>query len=1470
MTQVKDTATGVAVGVATGVAVGEVPSMDAETQKVVSEVEAAMYPLIGDPSFSQQLAQKQEFHETPYDGRIRDIRATAEELCHTGFEILPHQLFVKNFLSLQTPYNALLLYHGLGSGKTCSAIGVCEEMRQYIKQMGVQSGNSSVPRILVVASPNVQENFRLQLFDPNRLRFEHGQWNLRTCVGADLLGEIDPTRLPTEDTVRHRESIVRTMNNLINKYYKFMGYIQLGNYITKVATKGGDNPRLRRHNLRQRFSHRLIVIDEVHNIRIADDNPTSKTVAKALLEVVKTAENVRLLMMTATPLYNSYKEVVWWTNLLNAVDGRSEIKVSDVFDARGNFVPAADGQEGGRELLVRKLTGYVSYVRGENPYTFPYRVVMGNGHVRTDNEDGGAWLHYSPIGSAQRRGYQLILDATFAKRLASGPSPSSSKTSKASSKTSKASSKTSKLSLLIVPDADASADSNSDLDLAEEVGDLDGLNYEAIQGPIQALNMVYPTLPIFRDEEAEMAEAAVTKRTELIGKQGLRATMDSREQLQGVPERDAFQYKPGVERLFAPENIGKYSGKIATITAKVRESTGIVLIYSQYIDGGLVPMALALEEMGFTRYVSDRGGRPHPLFLNPPRGDDLLDALTMQPRSTLAANPNQFRPAQYVMITGDKAFSHDNVADLGAVVHPDNRYGANIKVVLISKAASEGLDFKNIRQIHLMEPWYNLNRAEQIIGRGVRNLSHCALPFEERNVEIYLHATTVATTVAPTTPAPTKSEEIGDQALADTTPTRQSLKGGGDEVVPVPKPSTEVPNPSIAQQLPPPGAMATPPPTTLGNPSAADIPNPSAADVPNPSAADVPNPSMATPPPTTTLGNPSAAATLGDSSMPKPSATAATAAAATLGGPSMVPEPNSSMTTNVSDITVSSSQTKPMTLLETIFGTGTGNKPDKIEESVKAAAPLTEETVDQYIYRMAYRKAAKIGQVTRLIKTVAVDCVLHLSQTHFTVERLQALAANQRLKIRLSSSRSLIDFQVGDRPYSDLCDYQSNCAFQCNGASSEEGTEPPRPLDRTTYMQQNTLTNLHQIVDRVKQLFRESPYYQQLPLIRAINVRREYPIDHIYAALTHMIEQRTNTLTDRWGRAGYLINRGDTYLFQPTEVTDEAASLYERTVPVPYRPEHVAFEIPNRIVPNRTDVVVPPPPPSTSAAAAASPKEAVDWGARIRAQVDQALRGAPSAGVPPKNWDWYDHAASVLTEDWRRLHGWKEADLEDALVAHALDALMPDERLQAATTGGKTYPAIQRYLEARWQASTRATDPRRGWWMMVVDNRRGELSVTRKLFVSDTPRADDPAVPTVPSVPSVPLKSVWGPGAPEDIDVFFPASKSVAAPPRARLADLIGYWSLFDHQQMVFKVRDLTQKRNTGARMDSAGKTKVIGYLNRIQSMEIYTEASTKPVLLAGLCVLLEMMMRQPKGPGSKRAFLTPEEALLLTVDDRS
>jgi chromosomal replication initiation ATPase DnaA len=111
-----------------------------------------LYPDLNDPDFAAKIAKRKEFNDFQYDGSIKAIEETANKLCKSTFELMPHQIFVKNFLSFQTPYNSLLLYHGLGSGKTCSSIGISEEMRNYMKQVGIKQ------RIIVVASPNVQNN----------------------------------------------------------------------------------------------------------------------------------------------------------------------------------------------------------------------------------------------------------------------------------------------------------------------------------------------------------------------------------------------------------------------------------------------------------------------------------------------------------------------------------------------------------------------------------------------------------------------------------------------------------------------------------------------------------------------------------------------------------------------------------------------------------------------------------------------------------------------------------------------------------------------------------------------------------------------------------------------------------------------------------------------------------------------------------------------------------------------------------------------------------------------------------------------------------------------------------------------------------------------------------------------------------------------------------------------------------------
>ena len=150
-----------------------------------------LYPTLNDPNFNTKIALRKEFFDTKMDvDNTKRVEEEAEVLCNAQIELAPNQQFVRNFLSVETPYNSLLLYHGLGTGKTCSAISVAEEMRDYMKQMGINQ------QIFVIASPNVQENFRLQLFDERELReIEPGVWNIRACTGNKFIKEINPMNM---------------------------------------------------------------------------------------------------------------------------------------------------------------------------------------------------------------------------------------------------------------------------------------------------------------------------------------------------------------------------------------------------------------------------------------------------------------------------------------------------------------------------------------------------------------------------------------------------------------------------------------------------------------------------------------------------------------------------------------------------------------------------------------------------------------------------------------------------------------------------------------------------------------------------------------------------------------------------------------------------------------------------------------------------------------------------------------------------------------------------------------------------------------------------------------------------------------------------------------------------------------------------------------------------------------------------
>lgn len=80
--------------------------------------------------------------------------------------------------------------------------------------------------------------------------------------------------------------------------------------------------------------------------------------------------------------------------------------------------------------------------------------------------------------------------------------------------------------------------------------------------------------------------------------------------------------------------------------------------------------------------------------------------------------------------------------NIAAFNSKENIDGKLIKMILISPAGSEGINLRNVRQVHVMEPYWNEVRIKQLIGRALRMCSHADLPVNERKVDIFrYHAT---------------------------------------------------------------------------------------------------------------------------------------------------------------------------------------------------------------------------------------------------------------------------------------------------------------------------------------------------------------------------------------------------------------------------------------------------------------------------------------------------------------------------------------------------------------------------------------------------------------------------------------------------------------------------------------------------------------------------------------------------------
>jgi len=142
-----------------------------------------------------------------------------------------------------------------------------------------------------------------------------------------------------------------------------------------------------------------------------------------------------------------------------------------------------------------------------------------------------------------------------------------------------------------------------------------------------------------------------------------------------------------------------------------------------------------------------------------PKIERKADAPRPQPPLAVAGRPSDVRPARRFAVISGGVPIEIRTEIIRAFTDPDNAHGDKIEMLLVSATGAEGIDLKNIRHVHILEPYWNYNRIQQVKARAIRNGSHSTLPPTERDVAVYIY---IASHPADAQPAP------GMKALEDT------------------------------------------------------------------------------------------------------------------------------------------------------------------------------------------------------------------------------------------------------------------------------------------------------------------------------------------------------------------------------------------------------------------------------------------------------------------------------------------------------------------------------------------------------------------------------------------------------------------------------------------------------------------------------------------------------------------------------
>ena len=640
-----------------------------------------IYPdLVENDDFAAHLNAKREFRENA----SALSNKTIEEVCPSEtqpFSLLPYQEYLVNFLSPLTPYRGLLIFHGVGTGKTYTSLAIAEGFKDTLRK----NPTPQQRRVLIIhLSNSINATYRNALYRP---RAEESEKRNGMRPGSLHVTSnsyyIDDER----DNIHRRERITK-------KYEEYYEIVSGDAFMKKVLSfmrqAKSSSPKawekVLKVALSDEYSNRVIIVDEVHGLKThndetveLDDEYVEYRKYDALYDVLKYANNIRLVLMSATPMFHQPSEIVGLANLLLLNDRQPLMDTTVAFSSE--ITPS----KAGLEYLCKKLTPYVSYLRGYNPISFPRQLEVTDETVKDLYKHNKVYLPRPKFDLSQ----QEIKPSELMKHT------------------------------ILIKCTMSRFQFENYLSNKQTITSKMNVAHNATQ---KLCTIIYPL-----DEASG-----------LTGSQGF----DSCFQHTGgnrLTKSWTYRYKPHCKDFLKLVNVQKYSSKYYQIVINILRSPGIAYVYSDNISYGVETLAMILDANGY-----DRDGGGNYLLDNGCSKKDKICSICNKTFSDVihtrkGDNLHYFQQARYVILQHQESMQ-TNINIVERTKAPGNRRGEEIKVILGTPVTKESMDFSNIRQIHIASPWHNMSKITQIIGRGVRNCSHRNLPLQDQDVVIFRYS----------------------------------------------------------------------------------------------------------------------------------------------------------------------------------------------------------------------------------------------------------------------------------------------------------------------------------------------------------------------------------------------------------------------------------------------------------------------------------------------------------------------------------------------------------------------------------------------------------------------------------------------------------------------------------------------------------------------------------------------------------